>query len=157
MDIDMKSIRPAILLVLVILILISGCTKRQAIEFDLPTVPTEGYYEIAWVEPEIVVSDSLFTLIRAERIDSIFVEGTHPDIELTDRSITFKINRQFCNSKFSLVNSTGQKLIELWNRDLTFGYYKVNINPSRIDRKLFDKIEVLFRVDFCQSQLIQRL
>ena len=154
---DMKSISSVIHIALVMFILISGCSKRQAVVFDLPVVPTDGYYDIAWIEPEIVLSDSLFTVIRAERIDSIFVEGAPPGNELKDKSITFKINRQFCNSQFSLVNSAGQELLELWNRDLTFGYYKVNINPSGIDKKLFNNIEILFKVEFCQSQLIQRL
>lgn len=140
-----------------LLLLFLGCAKRQNVVFDLPIVPTEGYYEIGWVEPEIIVSDSLFTLIRADRIDSIFIEGSPPNIELSDKSITFKIDRQFCNSQFRLINSSGQTLKQLWNRDLTFGYYKVNIKPSRLDKKLFKNVEILFQVDFCQSQLTQRL
>jgi hypothetical protein len=152
-----KNIYKASIILVIVNLLTFGCTKRQTVIFDLPTVPTDGYYEVAWIEPEIIVSDSLFTLIRAERIDSIFIEGTPSNSELSDKSITFRIDRQFCNSQFSLINSTGQKLKELWNRDLTFGYYKLNIKPSRIDKKLFNNMETLFQVKLCQSQLIQRL
>jgi len=153
----MSGFRFITIFVFILCLMIIGCAKRQTVAFDLPSVPTDGYYEVAWVEPEIIVSDSLFTLIRAEKIDSIFIEGTPPNNESTDKSISFKINRQFCKLQFRLINSTGQILKELWYRDLTFGYYKVNITPSRINRELFNNDDLLFQVDFCQSQLNQRL
>lgn len=152
-----KNMFKTILLLIIISILMIGCGKKPSFVFDLPSIPTGGYYETAWIEPEIIISDSLFTLIRAERIDSIFIEGDPPTSELMDRSITFKIDRQFCKSQFSLINSDGMILKQIWNKDLTFGYYKVNIKPSRLDKKLYGDINILFRVDFCQTQLTQRL
>ncbi len=73
----MKAIVRAYLTVLLALaaslLLVAGCGGPK-MTYDQPAVPT-GYYETAWVEPQIVMSDSIFTLIRAPRIDSIYVEA----------------------------------------------------------------------------------
>jgi hypothetical protein len=56
-----------------LILLLIGC-GGPPVTYDQPVVPM-GYYETAWVEPQIVRSDSIFTLIRSARVDSLYVEG----------------------------------------------------------------------------------
>jgi hypothetical protein len=54
-----------------------GCGPKTVIQpHQRPEEPiklSEGVWQLAWVDPSVVYSDSIFTLIRASRLDSFLV------------------------------------------------------------------------------------
>lgn len=136
-----------------ILIVFIGCGHKPELIFDQPTIPTEGYYEKAWVDPEIIISDSLFTLIRSERVDSFYIDKPLSEKLSPGESFEFKIDRQFCLTSINLIRSDGLLIGTLWERNLTFGFYKVNVNPTRLDKTLFVNEELYLQVQYCDNMI----
>jgi len=137
----------ACILFLVIL-LAAGCGRRQTVVFDHPPFPEGGQYEIVWVDPELVFFDTLFTLIRSERIDSLYVEISDPSTRLTP-SIRFHIPEAECNVAVNLVDAHYQPVMPLLVRRLGTGWYKLTFNLDRFSMIGNRSDTYYLQADFC--------
>ena len=87
----MKAKSTILIFPLAVLVCSFGCIKRPAVVYDQPEVAQSGHYEKAWIDPQIIFSDTLYTLIRSDRIDSFYVDQPpDPDEELAS-AISFQI------------------------------------------------------------------
>jgi hypothetical protein len=112
------------LLGLTLILAIAGCSKPGLSTKSLP----EGMrYEIGWIDPEIVLSDSAFTLIRATRIDSFVVDSPPAD---GIPSMMFVVAEPGCNVTANLLTSDGVLVAPLILEYLPFGCYKLTLNPG---------------------------
>jgi len=103
------------------LIFFTGCIKRPAV-YDKPEI-AEGILEKAWVVPEIIFSDSLFTLIRSERVDSFYVNDPFDLGNI--KSLEFNISDSVCFVYVKLENDFNGTITPLLAHKLSAGYYKL--------------------------------
>ena len=129
----MTALRPclhalAALAALLILAAIGCAPVRPPVVVDQPTVP-RGYYEEVWVEPRILHADSVFTLIRAERKDSVFVRTNEVDPDAWAPALEFVIRPDTCFVSVTLhFLETNRPSLPLIARYLPEGYYKLTVN-----------------------------
>ena len=138
------------ILCVLVLAIIFGCAKRQTLDYR---------YEVGWVEPQIVVSDSLFTLIRAERIDSFLVKQPSNVPNTVAPSVTFHIKDDECFTTVNLLTATGEVVRPLLVRNLNPGYYKLTVDFSQVSWELYPFNDFYLKADYCGtsvSQLIRR-
>ena len=123
---DVVTRRLVVLLAVVTLLLLAvGCGGPKT-TYDQPVVPA-GYYETAWVEPQIVLSDSIFTLIRAARVDSIYVQGEDGSAPWSP-SLEFVVPTDTCFVSMVLQFLEGNRPpIPLIVRYLPKGNYKLTV------------------------------
>jgi len=112
------------LMILLLPVLLAGCHwgGRKAGDDE-----SRIHYEIAWVEPEMVLSDSICTLIRAARIDS-FPSDNHP-LELAP-SIIFEVAEPGCPVTVTLYDIYGAAIRPLLVRELPPGFYHLTVSPT---------------------------
>lgn len=145
-----------LLIIFGLLIVIAGCGQAPRFKYDQPEIPRQYGYEKVWVNPQIVYSDSLYSLIKAERIDSIYTENSENNF--TDRSITFHIPMSSCFTKINLLNSNSEILASLFASDLNMGYYKMNYNPHILDTSYTNHNKQIFiRISYCARTVLQQL
>ncbi len=125
-----------------------GCGKKASIVPEQKVVWQDHKYETLWVEPQIVLADSLMTLIRSDRIDSILADQT-----ITARpgrpSIEIRIFEPACNVSVALTDSDYRLVHPMLVRNLTRGYYQLTINLDRFDRLAFGLGDYYLRADYC--------
>ena len=125
-----------------------GCGRKASIVPEQNIIWQDDKYETLWVEPQIVLADSLMTLIRSNRIDSILADQTttarpgRPSIEI-------RIYEPFCNVSVDLTDSKFRLVHPMLVRNLTQGYYQLTINLDRFDRLAFGLGEYYLRADYC--------
>ncbi len=134
----------------VLLLLIVGCAKRPVV-YNQPEVPHGGYYDLVWVEPSIMMSDSLFTLISAARIDSIYVRDGTKLLSTAPQSGWFRVGSDSCFASINLLDSRGNVLRPLLARNLGRGYYKFTINPASLASEGFASGVYFLSVRACDS------
>lgn len=135
-------------------LVVFGCGKRQMVDRFGTEISAGGYYEIAWVDPQIVVSDSLFTLIRAERIDSFYVNRPE-SLSATITSLTFHVDEQSCLTTVNLLNAAGEVVKPLLVRNLSPGYYKLTVDSSRLSPERYPDTQFYLKADYCGSSVTQ--
>jgi len=117
-----------------VLQLAAGCIGGPKPTYNQPEMPS-GYWETAWVEPRIVMTDSVFTLIRADRVDSVYVEfdQQHPRIE--PPAIEFAVPTESCFVAVNLALGSHRGIAyPLLARFLRNGNYKLSINePVKLE------------------------
>ena len=113
-------------------LLVIGCGKKPTLIFDQPQMPTEGRYETAWVDPELIVSDTFFTLIRSERIDSVYKDKQDPFARLTP-SLEFHLAQGDCVVSLNLLDSRLRLIHPLVVKVLSVGHYKLTFHPDLFD------------------------
>ena len=119
-----------LLLVVVALLSLVSCGRKQNLIFDQPSLPSGGEYQLAWVNPELIISDSLITLIRSDRIDSVFV----PRLEASARvaaSLAFQIVEPSCIASVELLDEHRNLVCPLLVRNLRAGHYKLTFQTDR--------------------------
>ncbi len=124
-----------LLLVMTVLLVIGGCgLKPRPTVYDEPTVPY-AYWETAWVEPRIVLADSVFTLIRADRVDSIFVQVDPENPPHEPPTIEFAVPAESCFVSVNLALASHRGIAyPLIARFLRRGNYKLTVNqPINLD------------------------
>lgn len=135
-------------LAMTIVAIVIGCGKKGSIVPEQQIVWQDNRYEILWVEPQIVLADSLMTLIRSDRIDSIRADQT-----ITSRpgrpSIEIRILEPACNVSVALIDSDFRLVHPMLVRNLTRGYYQLTINLDRFDRLAFGLGDYYLRADYC--------
>ena len=106
----------------------AGCQKPPEPVYDQPKV-TRGYYDVVWVEPQIVYADSLYTIIRADRKDSIFVRTNDVNPAAYAPSLEFRVIEDTCFATVTLFFLEGTRPdLPLLSRYLRKGFYKITMN-----------------------------
>ena len=135
-------------LILMLLIILNGCGSRQG-RIAEETQSPQVYYETAWVDPQIIISDSLFTLIRSERIDSFLVDRPQPEAEGTT-SISFDVSERACPVVINILNEKSARVFKpLLVKELPIGYYKLSLNTARVSYRTLPPGYYVIKVDNC--------
>ncbi|MBD3331367.1 hypothetical protein GF356_00835 [candidate division GN15 bacterium] len=88
-------------------------------------------YELAWIDPQIVMGDTLFTLIRAARVDSFVVEG--PDTGSAGAAqLVFQVEQPSCFVAVNLVDASGDVYLPVLARNLPSGFYKLSLDGTML-------------------------
>jgi hypothetical protein len=140
-----------------ILLSLSNCGKKPSLVFDRPEAPRDRYYEIAWVDPRIVVSDSLYTLITSDRIDSFKVEGSSEALLTQDRSLIFEIDQPECFTFINLLDSKGQVIKPLLARNLPRGYYMFSLQMNVLPAWEPRSPQFFLKGEICDFEVIRRV
>lgn len=142
-----------LLLALMLFTALVGCGRKTSIVPEQKIIWQDNKYETLWVDPQIVLADSLMTLIRSDRIDSIRADQTttarpgRPSIEI-------RIYEPFCNVSVDLTDSEFRLVHPMLVRNLTRGYYQLTVNLDRFDRLAFGLGDYYLRADYCgQTQM----
>lgn len=126
-----------------------GCSRRPQVVYNQPEQPKNGYYDMVWVEPQMYLADSLFTLIRADRLDSAFIEKNQDRYPVVSPSVIFKIDRSACFTKVDLLNIDGEVVRLLLATNLPFGCYKFSLNRDTHFFEEYAEKAHLLRADYC--------
>jgi len=121
--------RLRVILFLGMILTVSGCGKRQVV-YNQPALPTGGHWDIAWIDPEIVMSDTLFTLMRSNRIDSVYIEHPDPFAGVVP-SLRFEVTDPDCPVAISLFDSRMHLVKPLVLEQLPAGLYKLTFQSER--------------------------
>lgn len=128
-----KTIALAVLLATVAL---AGCHKktmsgntvvvgREMVAGQPPLESPE--FEVVWIDPRVIASDQMMTLICADRLDSI----QHPSGEVITApapAVAFDIVDQSCLTTIRMLDSRGTVLKPLLTRTLPPGHYKLTVH-----------------------------
>ncbi len=136
------------LLTLVFFTAFAGCGRKASIVPEQQIVWQDDEYETLWVEPQIVLADSLMTLIRSDRIDSIRSDQTttvHPGRP----SIEIRVDEPFCNVSVGLTDAAFRLVHPLLVKNLTRGFYQLTVNVDRFDRPGLGRGTYYLRADYC--------
>jgi hypothetical protein len=114
------------------LVLIVGCGKGPPSVYDQPGIPEVGRWETVWVDPQLVLSDTLFTLITAGRVDSAYNEKADP-FEGGPASVEFAIADVSCPVIINIEDHTGHVEHPLLVRSLPAGFYKFTFHSDSYD------------------------
>lgn len=114
-----------------------GCGGPPQTVYDQPSIP-DGYWETAWVDPEIVITNTEFTLIKAQRVDSIWIQyknepiGSAPSIHFVVPEpcfVTVRGGKDYGTNMSPLMRM-------LIARNLPAGAYKMTFNTARDETSL---------------------
>jgi hypothetical protein len=149
--------------VLVVLV-VAGCSpKVQIAPHQRPEQKIdvkEGVWQQAWVDPSVVYSDSIFTLIRANRIDSFLVAPGKLQLEIPDitvqssrpvsgtGAIKFQIQGPSCGVSVALAGGSVD-LAPIKSQNLPTGYYKLTCDLSGGSARQLPAGNYRVRVTFC--------
>lgn len=148
---------------LILLAMILGCTGGVDKEKIINQGPFVQPYETVWVNPQIVYSDSLITLIKAERLDSILVDKPVAETSHDISTVTFHVNLGSCLTtltlRYSNMNST-----EIFKNDLAQGYYKLTVNTDRLNMEQSKQLPALpqatavyIEASYCGNFLVNKI
>ncbi len=129
-----------------ILVVVGGCgrppdlTRKQ----EAPV-----YYEVAWVDPQIIIADSLFTLIRAARIDSFIVEEP-VIVSVKEPAVSFRVTDENCPVTVNILDEKSARVRwPLLVKNLSTGFYKLTLDFSRTDYQTLPPGYYVLKVDNC--------
>lgn len=107
-----------------------------------------GLYETVWVNPQMVFSDSLVTLLRAERIDSLPSEPSSFDYQAPP-VLGFAIRDPLCTVTVNLTDENLNVVYPLLLRKLPAGYYKLTFSPLAIKKPGLPPGVYFLQADYC--------
>lgn len=163
--------------VLALGILIIGCGPKAPTPEEVQ--PRPGYYEVAWVDPAIIQSDDLLTLIHSERIDSFYVESPEtsqhfaPTLRFRIQSGCMQLYQSgvttlpdvigphkwpssqepATNVVINIYNAYGELYRPLLVQNLPIGHYKLALNESGEFYKSLPAGSYYFKADLCGESL----
>lgn len=158
-------------------ILILGCGPKAPSPEEVQ--PRPGYYEIAWVDPAIIQTDDLLTLIRSERIDSFYVETPEaaqhfaPTLRFRIQSGCLQLYQSgvttlpdvigphrwpssqepTTNVVINVYDAYGELYLPLLVQKLPIGHYKLALNESGEFYKSLPAGSYYFKADLCGETL----
>jgi hypothetical protein len=142
---DMKRLTFPILVSL----LLTGCgLLRPSREESQPLPPLE-YYDMAWIDPVIVMAETEFTLLRADKVDSVLVRATNPSGHAS--AIRFRIDQPRCNAAVNIYDSRGQLTRPVLVATLAAGYYKLSLNQAAVFYQELPRGMYYLEATFCGS------
>ena len=118
-----------VLATVVAVLLLSGCGGPPKTAGEVTGDLSGPRFETVWVDPQIVVSDTLISLIKAGRVDSVMLEAD----EVSTRppaSIEFAVETIECNVVVNLLDAYGQIVMPLFVRRLPSGYYRLTVHSG---------------------------
>jgi len=134
-------------------VVIYGCGGPKTVIYDQPSLAVTEHYERVWVDPQILFSDSLVTVIRAARLDSIRLSSVPPEQD-KKAQIDFHVVSEHCNVVVNLADREGVTLTPLFIRSLGPGYYQLTVNsPLSLD-EIRPLSQYLLKADYCGRLLI---
>lgn len=143
-----KKVVVAGLVTAAILLFLFGCGKRQTVVYDQPELPRGGHWETAWIDPQLILTDTLFTLIRTERIDSFYVDEPLP-LDLQPTAIHFQVDASECFVAVSITDSHGSILQPVIAQTLAQGYYKFTLFPHQLDPRFRTAVGLSLKAFYC--------
>ena len=135
-------------MLLCLVLSLSGCGRRVSIPEEKPVMQEVGLYEIFWVDPQIVVADSLITLIRSERIDSAMVEPSSMTMN-RPAAVELRIMQPSCNAMVDLLDSELRLIRPLLMKKLGYGFYRATMNVDRFREPSLPPGRYFLRAEFC--------
>ncbi len=154
----MKNYRLFLLGVSFLLLLTVSCVKKQTLIYNQPTVHKEtGYYEKAWVDPQITYTDTLITIIKASRVDSFYVDNQAPRFKDNLTSLAFEVKEPRCFTSVLLLNNAGKVFSVLAADELSIGQYKVTLNSSQISYVQLPAERFFLKIDFCGFSVVEEI
>jgi len=140
--------------VALMLIFPGGCSRPPQPVYDLPAVPS-GYWETAWVEPRIIMADSVFTLIRADRVDSIYVDWNRQEPPNESPAIEFAVPTDSCFVAVNLALANHRGIAyPLIARFFPRGNYKLSLNlPLKLE-EFPPRGALEFRANICGTMTV---
>ncbi|MBU0985041.1 MAG: hypothetical protein KKA42_14300, partial [candidate division Zixibacteria bacterium] len=113
-------------------LLLSACSNRPKLPDESADPTANDMIETVWVDPQIVLSDTLMTLIKADRIDTLLLAPG----EITGKrgaSIEIAVTEPLCNVDIRLLDAAGQQIRPLVYRPLARGFYRLTFNYRRLN------------------------
>ena len=133
---------------LLLLLLLSSCARRAPVSEERPLMQGDSPYEIFWVDPQIVVADTLITLFRSERIDSAIVEPSGMTID-RPAAVELRVMQASCNAMVDLLDANLRLVRPLLLKNLTYGYYRLTLNVDRFREPPLPPGRYFLRAEFC--------
>ncbi len=127
---------------------LTGCGRKARPGYEQEAVLQDSPYETLWVEPEIVLADSLVTLIRSDRIDSVLADPT-ARVSRRRSSIEIRIFGKSCNVAAGLYDSGFRLVHPLLLRHLSTGFYRLTLNVDRFRAPPLPPGTYYLKADFC--------
>jgi len=147
----MNSQRPLILLFALTAILAATCGKGPGrYGHERPKSKEPLVWQTAWVDPRIVLSDTVLTLFQAGRIDSLQIEQSKVG-NTANGAVEFRIDGPSCDVEINLLDSRSRLIRHLLSRTLLEGYYKLTLNPGVAKRLIIVPGEYQISVHFCRK------
>lgn len=133
----------------------SGCqSNHRTRQVNQPPVPkgsvAGGEYELVWANPQIILADTVCTLIRASRIDSLPVDKRFPSANSLP-SVEFEIPASGCTVSAVLTNAAGAITRTLLFRQLGRGSYRLSPERSLVTGLVGTKSVIVVR--FCGQMI----
>ncbi len=136
--------RILVLINIALVLIVAGCSKTRPPAEERPTEAI--YFEKAWVDPQIVYSDSLYTLIVAGRIDSFVVDTP---VVAQSPSIGFEVATAQCNVSVNLYDAYHTMIRPLLVRRLPPGFYKLTLSPATSEQLSLRPGPYILQADVC--------
>lgn len=127
---------------------------------EQPLSMKDAVWQLAWVDPTVIYSDSIFTLIRAARIDSFLVAPGKLQPEIPDLTVAsaqrpvgkggikFQIVDKACVVSAALQGGNVTISPDL-PPDLTAGFYKLTCDLTGVGSRQFSPGPYRVRISFC--------
>jgi hypothetical protein len=103
-----------------------GCGQRRPGE---ETGSGDRVWETAWVDPEMIISTDLVTLIRSARIDSFEVDPT-AFAPATAPGLRFELVDTACIVAANVLDNHGRVVMPLMVQRLQGGHYKLTVSRT---------------------------
>lgn len=131
--------------------LAASCGKGPArYGYERPKSKEPLVWQTAWVDPRIVLSDTVLTLFQAGRIDSLQIEQSKAG-KGTNGAVEFQIEELTCNVEINLLDSRSRLVRHLLSRTLLEGYYKLTLNPGVAKRLIIVPGQYQISVHYCRK------
>ncbi|RKX29258.1 MAG: hypothetical protein DRP47_02160 [Candidatus Zixiibacteriota bacterium] len=106
------------------IIMTTGCTKPPIPVANQPSLH-QSYWEKIWVDPQIFLSEAQYTLIRSDRVDSMYHEKGETWNSPRIPSLEFTIDDDSCIVSISFLHSLDHSIVApMIVRFLPHGHYK---------------------------------
>ena len=140
-----------------IVLTLTGCFGKKVI-VDHPELPQEtGFYERVWVDPRIVYTDSILTVIQSQRVDSFLVDKPLKNFRDKIITVAFEVKEPSCFTSILLTDDRGKVLAVLAADELDRGQYKINLNRAGITIVQPDANRFFLKTDFCGFSITEEV
>jgi len=116
--------------IIILFTLLTSCSKPPGINPEEAMEPASGYWDVVWAEPSIVASDSMFTLIQADWIDSSWADEPPPPKKEGQTVVRFFVDDAECFVSLNVVDNAGALIRPMLAKKLRYGYYKLLIQTG---------------------------
>ncbi|MEE8577011.1 MAG: hypothetical protein V3T31_07125 [candidate division Zixibacteria bacterium] len=143
-----------IFLSILLLSMTMGCgLPKSGDEYAFPA--REGW-EVAWVDPQVMISSDLITLIRAKRIDWMPASNATPSGH-EQPGIMMVLPDSACNVTVSLLDHNDKVVMPLLIQTLEPGYYKLTASATGLFRSGLPAGKYRLVADYCNRQFTAEL